>query len=318
MTRRTTTSAAALAAVSLATVLALAGCDYLLDSPFPAYVPLMTDQANVADEMPWEQGAHYELRVVGSPSGDYVWIYGEGSSFRERFALYDESLHLVLEGEETGDTFHGDSPLIFTASNFNIGARRYDTAFVRLSPDATWNPGSGYYDGSEYDFPLSSGTDDFILWDAWSTPTTFVNTFSGPRIDGSGMPYSIEGLSHDVAGGRLALYARAMGTNKVVGVVKTAASFRSNFTSTVVLDPGAFTIFASSGDFDQPMFAGDGTVIRYYDDDRLVFYDLKGIEGADLTVKDTGDMRIGFSPEGGHWYIFDPRAGRITKARTWW
>ena len=95
MTGRPITPVAALTAVLLAAVLALAGCDYLLDSPFPSYVPLMTDEANVADEMPYEEGAHYELRVAGSPSGDYVWIYGEGSSFRERFAL---ALLLVRRG----------------------------------------------------------------------------------------------------------------------------------------------------------------------------------------------------------------------------
>ncbi len=227
-------------ALAAAALFALAGCGYLLDSPFPAYVPLMTGAADVADEMPYAQGAHYELRVVGSPSGDYVWIYGEGSSFRERFALYDKDLHLVLQGEEdAGDTFYGDSPLIFAPAvgRFWVGKLAYDLSFVRQpASDATWNPGPGYYDGSEYDFPRSSGTDDFILWDTWSSPTTFVNTFSGPRIDGSGMRYSIEGLSHDVAGGRLALYARAPGMNLVVGVVKDAASFRSSFATNVIAE----------------------------------------------------------------------------------
>ncbi len=59
-------------------------------------------------------------------------------------------------------------------------------------------------------------------------------------------------------------------------------------------------------------------MIRYRDDERLIFYDLQGDEGDSISVRESGDAAYAFSPSGRHWYIFRAESGRLLKARTWW
>ena len=74
-------------------------------------------------------------------------------------------------------------------------------------------------------------------------------------------------------------------------------------------------------DFDQPYFVANGTVVRFRDDDRfdlIVRYDENGTELGTYQLRDRGDTRMAFSPDGEYWYVFKPEDGILTKARTWW
>ncbi len=212
------------AAVVAASLLLLSGCAYLLDSPFPAYVPLLVDEQDVADEMPYEKGAHYELRVVSSPSGDYVWLFGEGGSFGKRFVLFDADLRRVLQGSENGDTFNGESLLAFGSGLLCIGKQVYNTAFVRQS-DATWVGGWGYYDpdAGQFTFAYNSSADT-VAWSGWAGPGTGEVSYSSGTISGYGSA-GVVGLYHDVPGDRVAFYARVDSPLLVLGVVAPASGF---------------------------------------------------------------------------------------------
>lgn len=302
---------------AIAAVFLLAGCAYLLDSPFPAYVPLLVDEKDVADDMPYEDGAHYEVRVVSSASGEYVWLYGEGPGFGERFVLLDSDLHRVFSGVDSGDTFHGESLLAFGAGRLCIGRQVYDPAtFLRL-PDATWSGNWGYFDPDAARFTFAyTASPDVVAWSGWDGPGTGETTYSSATISGYGNA-GIASLYHDVRGDRVAVYGRVDLPPLVLGVVASAGAFPPP-SNPLIGDPNAFVITPDSGDFDRPQFAGDGTVIRYHEEDLLVFYDLEGNEGDSISVRDSGESAYGFSPSGRYWYVFRAETGRLMKVRTWW
>ena len=309
----------------LPAVALLAGCGYLLDGPFPEYVTRMVSQEDISGVIPYAPGAHYEIRVVNSPAGDTVWVYGESAEFAERFALFDDDLELLLGPREEAageDKFFSDSLLMFDAAGaFYVGKLVYSLGFAPQT-DATWGWQLGYYDpgSARYTFPYVTGQDT-INRDEWTGPTTNVGPIAGGTISGIVYTYGgFEALSHDMQGGQVALYAWPFYPfdHLVQGVVGAEASFVSGLFNPMTSDTRAFTIDVGTRDFDRPQFAGSGTVIRFRDDEKMVFYDLKGDEVETYWARDHGDIRYAYSPGGEYWYILDPERGTLTKARTWW